>query len=1102
MADTLIFDPASEFEIIETLDFEEEVQRPEELRFFTLDEQLLDYFDKVLPKKKNITNFEYDQISKEVDRIRQLYNKVITITDSNYEIDMGRKSVNVPWILPIYEPFQYSPYSFEANWLPLYERGSRTQPNFYPRMLAALPRPYKTTSVGGVPLEKFTVAVDEDGKHTIHAQDLYQRTKRALHEDGTFDIVKVPISNTEDDIRLRGYYLKDRGVDIPNALMNHDFFESSKESKLITNEKLVDIFPHIDAVIQHGVPLTTDPYNEGLKYLKIYDVKLDQIPWNLWKERFPPVDLITNPAPVESIKFSDSHETTQPSKSIQDTYVKKWSHGIDPRLWLMEQEDAGRLVIKMLLSKAGDNGRTPPETPGERPVPSFPTSTPEECYVDGDFDAFLNAGVYRNPGVCVPASYISQEREFFKIDGKKGWVDTTANDILIEEQKLLKLFQSKQLKESETKYEKYSARPDSDLRKQVIAILNDVHRTPKDKMDAIQKIVREIIPQNEVFLDSTNAFIVCNHTLAELGGDLEKDKDVYYALWTSIDDGFRACKFCGEHVNTDVFTAQDDFDENGNVIISHEKLPESFFPGSSYVASFTTSLKELQKIFNLNNTGEVIFYLILSTLQVLPTESQTLPFLENIRELSSVVRSKSKIGRLDKDRIEGIIGLANCIVLIQSHNPLLVPRRSFGSKVIKLNGFPRDTPDSNNSPVLDTIISILKNTIESLGFRLQGASSSLLRAIVKNPKSVREESIRYIEQSSKKFNTMLLAAKEKYVDEDIKVEGVQAVQVKKQVLAIGERLGKEETISECNIPRPKSIISAKLKPILMQEKVKLWEKIKPATQSVYLDSIVDVPISVTFTKEQVQSKIKLGIPKGFELPGNVKTFLQSDTDFTAFSSFLSRMLDILSVNDFSIESLKKYRTALVYLDKDINKSLLRDAALGLIFELLHEIWSLNNRNEFVKALKDAMNKDLVMNMILITKEQAQKQDNELKATEREVFKNRMRQLNDTEREITKMLLDIGIASYIITNEDRELFAKQYNYQDPEEEYKKEEEENDPERPEGGYNSVFDTVDNGDNPVTDDGKELPYDIGDYGDRVERLKTEYETTYIDNYEEDGI
>ena len=38
------FDPASEFEVIENIDFEEEISIPESLRFYNLDEQLLDYF--------------------------------------------------------------------------------------------------------------------------------------------------------------------------------------------------------------------------------------------------------------------------------------------------------------------------------------------------------------------------------------------------------------------------------------------------------------------------------------------------------------------------------------------------------------------------------------------------------------------------------------------------------------------------------------------------------------------------------------------------------------------------------------------------------------------------------------------------------------------------------------------------------------------------------------------------------------------------------------------------------------------------------------------------------------------------------------------------
>ena len=1082
MADTLIFDPATEFEIIETFDFDEEVQRPEELRFFTLDEQLLNYFDKVLPKKKNITEFEYKQISNDVDRIRKLYNKIITITDSNYEINLARKSINVPWIYPIYEPFQYNKYSFKDSWLPFYDENTVRQPNYYPRMMTALPSPYKTTSVGGVGIEGNTIAVDEDGKHTIHAQGIYSRTKRVLHEDGTYDIVSFPIQNTDDDIHLRGYFLKERGVEIPNPLPNHPFFETNKESKLITNEKLSDIFPHIDAIIEHGVPLTTEPYTEGLKYLKIYDVKLDQIPWNLWKSKFPSEDMITTSPPITSISFPAPYETTEPSKSLKETYVNKWTGGIDPRLWLMKQEDGGRFVIKMLLSRAGDNGRTPPEAPGEKPVPSFPQSTPEECFVDGDFDAFLNAGVYRPPGVCVPASYIAQERAFFKMEGKRGWVDTTANDILIEEQKLLKLFQSNPLKEVEVKYEKYITRPPSDLRKQVIALLQDDHRTPADKADAIRKIVREILPQNEVYLDNSGLFVVCNHTLSELNGDMETDKILYYINWTEIEEGFRVCRYCGEQVNTDVFIAQDEYDDDGHLIISHEKLPVNSFPGDSHNSSFTTSLKELQKMFNFSNVGEYIFYLILSILKILPEENQVIPLRDNIRKLTKVIDKNQKLSKTVKNKLNGIIGMTHCIILLQTHTPRLVPARSFGTTSLNFSGYPRDTDNTDNSPILDTLITILKIPAELLTSSLKSPVASFFREILKDPESIRKESISNMKLFVQKFKDILETAKNNYGSTEVEMTGVPLIIRKKQFLEIGERIGKEETVSECNVPQPKTVIIPKSKPNIVQEKIELQKNITAFPNLIKLDNDFKIPLSVTLTEKDVQNKKKLGIPNEFREFTRLNNFLKSNTDFVTYSLFLTRLLDILSINKFSIESLKKYRTELVYLNNKINNSLKRDAIIGIIYEVLHEVSRLNIKSEFLRNIKDLIDTDLIIKTILTKKEDAEKEVYTLKSKERELFKMRMRQLNDTQREATKFLLDIGISSYIVTNEDRELFQQEYVFPDPEEE----------------YDNL--TQNRGDGfPVDNNGDELENDRGEHGDKVERANNDYDYTPTDETED---
>jgi hypothetical protein len=1123
MADILVFDPASEFELIEEIDFEEEVQRPEELRFFTLDEQLLDYFDKVLPKKKHITKFEYEAIAKDIDRVRELYTKLITITDTDYRVDLDRKDISVPWVLPIYEPFSLKSYSYDQEWMPLFERGARTQPNFYPRMLSAMPRPYRTTSSSGVPLVRTQVVVDENGNNAIHAQGLYERTKRALHEDGTFDIVNIPMTNTEDDIRIRGYFLKDRILDIPNPLANHPFFETNRETKILTEEPLKDVFPTIEAILNHGVPTTSDPYVEGLKYLKVYDVKLTQIPWNLWKDRFPPAEMVSVSQPVQSISFSGQTEHSIPAKSLQEGYVLPWSPGIEPRLWLMKQEDGGRYVIKMLLSKAGDAGRVPPDTPGEKPSAQFPKSSPDECFVDGDFDTFLNSGVYRAPvwkdfsdawdkkkslpsGVCIPASYISQERKSSRFVGRSAWVDSTEFDILKEHQKLLKLLQHRPMREITQKFEKHVAKQESDLRKQVRAILGDTMRTPEDKADAIGKIVRELPPTEDVYVDSTSSFVVCEHTLAQLRGDMEDDRLAYYEKWTSIDGGFRACKFCGEQVNADVFVAQDDFDDAGRVIVSHEVLPTSVYHGESHVASFTNSLRELQKVFLLDNAGESILYLLLSVLQVLPAESQVLPILENIRVLTSVVRANKKIQKTDKDRIEGILGLAGSVVLLQVHNPFLIPRRSFGSKVLKLTGFPRDSVDPDDSPILDTLISVLRSTFESMPSTLKGPITAILRTILTTPKKVRSEAVVYVKQAAAKFQTLLQSAKDRYVSPadtgSPNVIQLPMIPVSKQVFGTSERLGAEETIGQCNVARPKAVFVAKLPPNIVQEQLDLWKAIKPSPSAQQIVPVLEKTLIVDVEQKELRRRVTLGVPKDFKLE-KMDVFLRSDTDATAFLLFLSRVLDILSKEAFSLDTIQKYRTVLVYLDNHIDKSILRDAARGFIYELLNEVVSSSNKTGLVQAIRDAVQKDIVMNMLLLKKEDAETQNNDLRAQEREVFKRRMRQMNDTEREITKMLLDIGIASTIISNEDREIFAREYNYQDPEADYEKAATEMDGDRPEEGFGTPFDTVDNGDVPLTDDGLERPYDRGDYGERMERQFSEYETISAFNFEEsDGV
>lgn len=1119
MADVLTFDPATEFEILETIpDFEEEIQRPEELRFFTLDEQLLDYQSKVLSGKKKISKFEVKKVYNEVARLRDIYTKLIVFedTETGYVIDTQRKSINVPWVTPIYSNFDYVPYPYDENWMPFMDRAQVNNPNYYNRLLIAIPKPYKTTEATGVPITGKTVLVNEDGLKAIQAVSTYVRTKGVIHEDGTFDVLPIPISNTADDIRIKGYYLGKRNVEIPNPLQDHPFLSSNTPSKLITNEPLLDVFPSIQAIVNHGVKPTTDPYGEGLKYLKVYDVKLSQIPWKLWKERFPPVDQVSSPASVSSIQFPDSGEIIAPSDNIRKQYVKPWSPGVFPRYWLMKQDDGGLLTIKMYLSKVGQSGLVPPEIQGDKLNPSETPSTPEECLVTDNFDAFLNSGVYRSPdpsvissatdkgkplpaGICLSIDSVQQEIVGLTSAGKTAWRETSGAELLEEHVKLLRKFQVETQKEVETKYEKFGIHVESEIRKDVVTILNDPQRTPEDKASDIQTIVNMIMPVNEVYLDKDESLIICNHTLALLRGDLEDNRLEFYSKWTTIVDGGRTCKFCGEQVNTDVLIAQDEFDSNGGVVINYETLETQMFQGQSNISSFANSIRDLGKLFTLENAGESVLYLLLSLLQVLPTEGSVLPVLQYIRKLASVVRANKKIDKPARERVEGITGIVGAVVLLQTHNPFLLPRRSIGGRIFKTSGFPRDTSETTESPVLDNIFYVLRSTFEEFPNTFSGPVAPLFRSLIATPKRIRDETVRFLGQALVEFKSQFESAKERYVaplsEEDGEVLTLPIIKLEKLEYLPNERLGNEELLMKCGIARPLSIMTSKFPPKVSQDPIELAKNLVPSNQATYIRPPLIEETLLSVDEKEVRRRLSMKFAK-ITKSDKIEKFLARETiDAVSILTMMNRILDILSAQDFSLETLKQYRTVVSTLDMHKNESLLRDTAKGLLYELSQEIAKDKNKVNLGKALDDALLKDVVMNMLLYTDEEARRIAESARTKERETFKQRMRSLNDTQREITKMLLDIGVASYVITNEDREIFAREYNYPDPEEEYNKIIQQQDQQKPEEGYNDTRDFVEDGVRPLNVFGQELEVDHGDYGDRYVRPYDDWANTVGD-------
>jgi hypothetical protein len=184
MADSLKFE-TSELEILETFDHEEDIQRPEELRFYTLDEQLTDFFEKNMPQQK-LSRSEEKKLKQLRDRIKTLYEKTIVVTDTDYNIAFVNRNVNLPWIHPVYTEFQYNKYSFKKEWEPIFSKEQRRTQNFYQRLINALPKPFKNIGVGRPSRGSL---VNNEGKESINLLNSFESSSGIIGDDGSFKIV-------------------------------------------------------------------------------------------------------------------------------------------------------------------------------------------------------------------------------------------------------------------------------------------------------------------------------------------------------------------------------------------------------------------------------------------------------------------------------------------------------------------------------------------------------------------------------------------------------------------------------------------------------------------------------------------------------------------------------------------------------------------------------------------------------------------------------------------------------------------------------------------------------------------------------------------------
>jgi hypothetical protein len=992
-----------EFQVLEDIEFDETIQRPEKVRFYTLEEQTSDAFEKMVPRGKT-TRFQREQLKKEVDRFRELYEKYVMALPEDYTLREPEYAKRFDWISPVYASDQRKKYDWNTAWMPLFD--NTRQPNFYPSLLAALPRPYADTAEGApYMLTESTEMKNDSGLEGFRTLPDYMIPRTQIHEDKTIDILRVPAAGTGDVVNFTGYYLKKRSLPVPNPLEEHPFLKSNEAAYVPTTSELKDVVPSLDAILTHGVPATQDPYGEATPFLKIYDVKLSDIPWNTWKSKFPSAEVANDteaPAPLE---FPKPNQFAPPEK-VMEAYATPYESGISVRKWLMERLDGGGLIVDLLRSMVSENGSVE-SVPGiDLEQAEYPTTTMAECSLLGkNFPDFNVTGILRRTWKgdkpllqCVPLEFVRQERARTGYLGRLPWKETTGEDMKkAYVRRLAEVTPVMPKPVRDLPQEKTPARAESIRRVEVLAVETDEKRYVEDKYRDIQTLLREVPVVNNVYKDTDGSFVYCGHSLALLGGDLAADRQAYYDKWCAKIDGDRVCRFCGQVVNNDVYVDADEFDADGFIIRQREALDSKGFHGEA-IQSFTTGLNLLRPLFLMENPHDETVLLLLSLLQALPNREQLEPLLKNGRTLAAGQFSKGSADQIAK--MSGMVGIATTAVILQTHIPTLVPRRSFGPRPLKLSGYPRDSAEPEEYTIVDALMSVLRKTFEAFPTSFQGASKQVIRTVLNAPGEV------------KRTVTLLLSGKSPLM----KLEGmsglfykakayhaglppVEAPRMLIPVLPPPKELGVINSFVTCPSSRP--VWTSGRAPKILQGVVPLW----PGIQA----SDLSVPVRTSLSQRVEATPVPTADIRSRRGIGN-KSKLKVGTSYRTNLILASRIADVF-----------RQPVPLREVDPSQSKDALRDISQGLAYEAIAGSQSSAEKRN---RLEEMRTKDVAMYILQADYAEQKKEANKLRASERLKIVTEMAKKSDAERAVVGDLLKLGLAPYIMTNQDRLIFARE------------------------------------------------------------------------------
>lgn len=1074
MAQILEFDPATDLQLIgEPFTFEEEVERAENVRFFTLDEQVTDFFERRVPSTRT-TRFQLEVLRRDADRMRMLYNEVILATDTDYQVMKERKPAGyLPWIQPVTPPPRYRPIVWTADYKPVFAAG---QPNYYNRLIAALPRPLVPPTEGArAHIDRPQHFHESDPeKPRVRALPDYVRTRGVLHEGGRYEVVSETIPDTRDEMGFLGYWIEKRPLELVSPLVDHDVLGSNEPHFVETTVAYSDFVPSVEAILTHAVPVTSHPFRDAWPYLRLYDVRWSDIPWRVWKVKFPQAEAVTTAPPPDEIAPAP-YNPDIPGESLQKEYTLPFQPGLAARHWLAQQRDGGGLVAKLILTKASQSGLVPPPNPVEIPQAPTPAASPDDCLPEGlSFDEFVTKGFYRPPGVCVPLEIIAKERAEIGTKGKTVWGETTEHDLLEEYLKKLREIQGPAPdKPKAVVVPKIETPPPSPAREEVVTLLKDKNRVDEDKATDIRRLVKDFPLVKKLYQDSDGQFVVCQHTLAILDGEMARNLRGFYDAWCAISEGTRVCKFCGEAINRDVMSNVDEFDGDGHALTHQEALaaPE-FHPGA--IRTFAENLQLIRPKFNTADPADDIFFLLLSVLQLLPDEAQLDPILGQVRAFAEFVRKKG----LDASA-QAIYGVAGVALLMQIHTPFLVPRRSFG-RSFSIAGFPRDG-DEKDRGILDSLLSALKITFDQFKGSFRGSSAKLLREIFRSTENVRKNLVTAVKLMARPSPAVCKQLNVRNFGDELAESARRynaAPPVPPEPKSLVPRLP-VDTSKPAEIAQAECVPSAKISfwstetdPVYVQPPVEYRDVAHAGPTSRVLAPVVSAT-AVWKMPGGTKSRLAGGIPafaKNLRRTTLAATLSAIQIRWRDAASIAGRLLDLARAHPgIPAALLRELRADLEALDPRADADDLRDAARGIAYAILQAAGGVPALRE---AWSEILPEDVALKAVLRPAAELDGEVRILITKEREQFKDTLGRRGDVERDLIKQLLDVGLAPYIMTLRDRQKLAE-----DLEETLRpKDVLEERPEVPEEGFPAVPKDTEQND---PDEGE-----AGDYGDAANR------------------